>query len=237
MAVGRGPGDAQHAAGPGHPDLGREDPEHRSGPARLVVAALGERDAQELGDYSLDLHDPLRLAEPCLEAGHPPAQALVLDRERIPGWPATGMGEVVEPAEAVQPAPLDEMGAVQPLPPEQRDDGPGLAGGVRLLDDPQLVLGGEGAADRALSDLGVGHGRASIAQRWARRQWFAPLLVSPLSALVACHLFSKSWCLTRFWQRGLPTWVTYYNVERTHTSLGGITPMAALVNNLHGNHS
>jgi transposase InsO family protein len=35
----------------------------------------------------------------------------------------------------------------------------------------------------------------------------------------------------------LPTWVTYYNVERTHTSLGGITPMAALVNNLHGNHS
>ena len=34
----------------------------------------------------------------------------------------------------------------------------------------------------------------------------------------------------------LPTWVAYYNVERTHTALGGITPMAALVNNLHGNH-
>jgi transposase InsO family protein len=35
----------------------------------------------------------------------------------------------------------------------------------------------------------------------------------------------------------LPAWVASYNVERTHTSLGGITPMAALINNLHGNHS
>jgi len=35
----------------------------------------------------------------------------------------------------------------------------------------------------------------------------------------------------------LPARVTYYNIERTHTALGGITPMAALVNNLHGNHN
>ena len=35
----------------------------------------------------------------------------------------------------------------------------------------------------------------------------------------------------------LPAWVAYYNIERTHTALGGITPMAALVNNLHGNHN
>ena len=34
----------------------------------------------------------------------------------------------------------------------------------------------------------------------------------------------------------LPGWVVEYNTERTHTSLGGITPMAALRNNLHGNH-
>ena len=34
----------------------------------------------------------------------------------------------------------------------------------------------------------------------------------------------------------LPDWVTYYNTERTHTALGGITPMEALLNNLHGNH-
>jgi len=35
----------------------------------------------------------------------------------------------------------------------------------------------------------------------------------------------------------LPGWVAEYNTERTHASLGGITPMAALANNLHGNHS
>jgi transposase InsO family protein len=35
----------------------------------------------------------------------------------------------------------------------------------------------------------------------------------------------------------LPGWVHEYNTERTHASLGGITPMEALVNNLHGNHT
>jgi transposase InsO family protein len=35
----------------------------------------------------------------------------------------------------------------------------------------------------------------------------------------------------------LPSWVDHYNIERTHTALGGITPMAALVNNVHGNHT
>ena len=35
----------------------------------------------------------------------------------------------------------------------------------------------------------------------------------------------------------LPGWVAYYNNERTHTALGGITPTTALVNNLRGNHS
>jgi transposase InsO family protein len=35
----------------------------------------------------------------------------------------------------------------------------------------------------------------------------------------------------------LPAWVHEYNTERTHTSLGGNTPMEALVNNLGGNQS
>jgi transposase InsO family protein len=35
----------------------------------------------------------------------------------------------------------------------------------------------------------------------------------------------------------LPGWVAEYNTERTHTALGGITPQAALVNNLRGNHT
>lgn len=34
----------------------------------------------------------------------------------------------------------------------------------------------------------------------------------------------------------LPGWVAHYNEERTHTSLGGITPAAAQVKNLPGNH-
>jgi transposase InsO family protein len=34
----------------------------------------------------------------------------------------------------------------------------------------------------------------------------------------------------------LPAWVGSYNAERTHTALGGITPMEALRDNLHGNH-
>ena len=35
----------------------------------------------------------------------------------------------------------------------------------------------------------------------------------------------------------LPAWVAYYNVERTHTALGGTTPMEAPANYLHGNHT
>ena len=35
----------------------------------------------------------------------------------------------------------------------------------------------------------------------------------------------------------LPGWVDHYNTERTHTAIGAITPMEALVNNLHGNHT
>jgi len=35
----------------------------------------------------------------------------------------------------------------------------------------------------------------------------------------------------------LPGWVHHYNTARTHTALGDLTPMEALVNNLHGNHT
>jgi hypothetical protein len=38
-------------------------------------------------------------------------------------------------------------------------------------------------------------------------------------------------------RRLLPGWIATCNVERTHAALGGITPMAPLVNNLHRNHS
>jgi transposase InsO family protein len=35
----------------------------------------------------------------------------------------------------------------------------------------------------------------------------------------------------------LPGWVDHYNTERGHTALKGMTPMAALANNLRGNHN
>jgi transposase InsO family protein len=37
--------------------------------------------------------------------------------------------------------------------------------------------------------------------------------------------------------RALTGWLRLYNHRRPHTSLDGLTPMAALVNNLHGNHT
>jgi transposase InsO family protein len=37
--------------------------------------------------------------------------------------------------------------------------------------------------------------------------------------------------------QALSAWVDWYNLERTHTGIGAITPMEALINNLHGNHT
>lgn len=54
--------------------------------------------------------------------------------------------------------------------------------------------------------------------------------------------FINEWAYGRLYRTNaerlehLPVWVHEYNTERTHTSLGGITPMEALVNNLRGNH-
>jgi transposase InsO family protein len=35
----------------------------------------------------------------------------------------------------------------------------------------------------------------------------------------------------------LASWLRLYNHRRPHTSLDGLTPMAVLVNNVHGKHS
>jgi transposase InsO family protein len=37
-------------------------------------------------------------------------------------------------------------------------------------------------------------------------------------------------------RRALARWLRFYNRRRPHTALDGLTPMAALVNNAHGNH-
>ena len=38
-------------------------------------------------------------------------------------------------------------------------------------------------------------------------------------------------------RRALARWLRFYNHLRPHTSPDGLTPMAVLVNNVHGNHS
>jgi transposase InsO family protein len=38
-------------------------------------------------------------------------------------------------------------------------------------------------------------------------------------------------------RRAFTRWLRFYNHRRPHTSLDGLTPMAVLVNNVHGNHS
>jgi transposase InsO family protein len=38
-------------------------------------------------------------------------------------------------------------------------------------------------------------------------------------------------------RRAFTRWLRFYNHRRPHTSLDGLTPMAFLVNNAHGNHT
>jgi transposase InsO family protein len=38
-------------------------------------------------------------------------------------------------------------------------------------------------------------------------------------------------------RRALTRWLRFYNHRRPHTALDGLTPMAVLVNNVHGNHT
>ena len=38
-------------------------------------------------------------------------------------------------------------------------------------------------------------------------------------------------------RRALASWLRLYNHRRPHTSLDGLTPMAILVNNVHGKHN
>jgi transposase InsO family protein len=38
-------------------------------------------------------------------------------------------------------------------------------------------------------------------------------------------------------RRAFTRWLRFYNHQRPHTSLDGLTPMTVLVNNAHGNHT
>ena len=122
-----------------------------------------------------------------------------------------------------------------------------------------------GSASRALLDAAVwfaGQGvrieRVMTDNAWA---YTSSTYTGTLDAIAARHLRTRphrpqtngkaerfiktllaEWAYGRLYRTNaerladLPGWVNHYNTERTHTALGDITPMEALVNNLHGNH-
>lgn len=53
----------------------------------------------------------------------------------------------------------------------------------------------------------------------------------------------QEWAYARLYRsneerlHALPGWLRFYNSRRPHTALGGLTPMEALVNNVHGKHT
>lgn len=49
--------------------------------------------------------------------------------------------------------------------------------------------------------------------------------------------YGRLYCSNAERTQALARWLRLYNHRRPHTSLDGLTPMAVLVNNLHGNHS
>jgi transposase InsO family protein len=81
----------------------------------------------------------------------------------------------------------------------------------------------------------------SIAARHKRTRPYRPQTNGKAERFIKTML--AEWAYGRLYRTNqerldaLPGWVDHYNAERTHTALGGITPMTALVNNLRGNHS
>jgi transposase InsO family protein len=118
----------------------------------------------------------------------------------------------------------------------------------RALLDAAVWFAGHGVRiERVLTDNGKAYTSAaferaveSIEARHKRTRPYRPQTNGKAERFIKTLL--AEWAYGRLYRTNaeridaLPAWVTTYNVERTHTSLGGITPMAALVNNLHGNH-
>ena len=117
-----------------------------------------------------------------------------------------------------------------------------------LLDAAVWFAGHGVRIERVLTDNGKAYTSAafeqaveSIAARHKRTRPYRPQTNGKAERFIKTLL--AEWAYGRLYRTNdertdcLPAWVAEYNTERTHTALGGITPMAALVNNLHGNHS
>ena len=134
----------------------------------------------------MNLDDDFGLAEPL-------GEALVLAAEllefRIEGM-VLGLGAALAGGEGLEDAglafapPGDEMGGVQALAAQQGADGAGEAGVVGLLEDAELVFGGEGTAPGFGDDLGIGTGEGpQLGGGFARRCAALALTTLGLTAL------------------------------------------------------
>ena len=101
----------------------------------------------------------------------------------------------------------------------------------RVLTDNSRSYGGA-PYQAALTQLGARHKRTRIyrPQTNGKAERFIGTLLS-------------EWASGRLYRSNaerlaaLPRWVDFYNHRRPHTAHGGLAPMAALVNNLRGNHT
>jgi len=99
----------------------------------------------------------------------------------------------------------------------------------RVLTDNALAYGGR--YDQAVEAIGARH---------KRTRPYRPQTNGKAERFIKTLL--AEWAYGRLYRSNderldaLAAWVVHYNTERTHTALGGITPMEALRNNLHGNH-
>jgi transposase InsO family protein len=100
----------------------------------------------------------------------------------------------------------------------------------RVLTDNALAYSGR--YDRAVASIGARHKRTR-----PRRPQTNGKAERFIKTLLAEWAYGRLYHSNEERLARLPGWVHEYNTERTHTSLGDITPMEALVNNLHGNHT
>src|ERR1035437_2495111 len=122
-------------------------------PSRVALFPVRLRpgDPQQGRDFFLNVDDDLGLLQFLLHLQQFGFQFAVLLGQGVAGrLPAALLGQSAQGARFAQPPPLDQVGLVQPLAPQQSADRARIGGGVGLLDDAQLVLGGE------LATLGFG---------------------------------------------------------------------------------
>jgi len=132
----------------------------------------------------LNVDDDLGLLELLLHLQQLGFQFAVLLGQRVAGRLAAALlGQRAESARFAEPPPLDQVGRVQPLAPQQNADRARIGGVVGLLDEAQLVLACELATLGFGHDFGIGSRRSRGSIMWESPLSFkSPTMMSHLSA-------------------------------------------------------